>query len=212
MLLQLLEDCLGIKVLLVLVDKVLPHISVEDTLKHRVDELLLIIEEGSLFSRRRMISWTEDFLRCTSPCSGDGEAVSLVPLFIILEKCVVRLFSFDVSPKFLSRGEHRSLGGDAWLTSAEDKLWIPVGAASEGIKVSSCDPVKVRWAPILNLVPQNIFPESLEEALLGKMQESPPQVFSKGCKVRGRKGSSTPCYNDSLGHGEVIKVCFKVGD
>ena len=104
---KLFVDSLGIKGLLMLANKVFAHISLEDGLKHRVHELLLLSKQSLGVRRSRTILWVKDLF--TTMCSGsrNGSLLPCIPLFIILEHSVMGLITFDPLLEFISRGESR---------------------------------------------------------------------------------------------------------
>ena len=104
---KFLVDSLGIKSLLMLANKILPHVSLENGFKHRVHELLLLSKQVFVISRSRTVLRVKDLFTAMGPGCGNGSTTPGIPLFLILENHIMGLVPLDSTLEFLGRCEPR---------------------------------------------------------------------------------------------------------
>ena len=68
------EDLLSIEIILMLMDNVLSHVSLEDRFKDRIDELLLLNKECDVIRCPRLVGRVKDILTTMSSGSGNSRS------------------------------------------------------------------------------------------------------------------------------------------
>ena len=171
---KLFVDSLSIKSLFILADKVLPHISLQDGLKHRVDELLFLSKQSLGIRGSRALLGIKNFFTSMCPGHGNGGLPPGVPLFFIFEHRVMGLITFDPLLELFSRRESGGPTLGVGDRGSEQEVRVPIGADTEGVKVLLGDGVKIRTPAIFALVPPKVALQNQETFLLGLV---------KGCSV-----------------------------
>ena len=128
---KLFVDSLGIKSLLMLPDKIFPHISLQDGFKHRIDEFLLLHKQSLGISGSRVVLGIKDFFTSVCPGRGNGSLPPGVPLLFILEHSVMGLITFDPTLELFSRRESGGPTLDVGDRSVEQEVRIPIGTDTE---------------------------------------------------------------------------------